>query len=65
MPYNETIDTYGRFIMKTVVMLVAFALTGIYVSLGFGYNAEAVEPEQTIQVADGLSMPDYWNTVRH
>jgi hypothetical protein len=51
--------------MKTTVMLVAFALAGIYVSLGFGYNAEAVEPEQTIQVADVLLMPDYWNNVRH
>ena len=50
--------------MKTMVMLVAFALTGIYLSLGFGYNAEAVEPEQTIQVADGLLLVDSWNNIR-
>lgn len=50
--------------MKTMVMLLAFAVTGIYFSFGFGYNAEAVEPEQTIQVTDGLLMPDYWVNIK-
>jgi hypothetical protein len=52
--------------MKTIVTLLAFGISGIYLSFGVGYNAEAVEPEATIQVADGfqvadgLLMADYW-----